>query len=84
MNDINKLKDINYDDLLNSYNTTLDFINYLEKIYEELKKEVAEYKAFAVASTRRVITNEESKKENSDDKLQEIVKEYKGRYERWH
>ena len=49
---------------------------------EELKKEVAEYKAFAVASTRRVITNEESKKENSDDKLQEIVKEYKGRYER--
>ncbi len=40
MNDINKLKDINYDDLLNSYNTTLDFINYLEKIYEELKKEV--------------------------------------------
>ena len=22
------------------YNTTLDFINYLEKIYEELKKEV--------------------------------------------
>ena len=49
---------------------------------EELKKEVAEYKAFAVASTRRVITSEESKKENSDDKLQEIVKEYKGRYER--
>ena len=49
---------------------------------EELKKEVAEYKAFTVASTRRVITNEESKKENSDDKLQEIVKEYKGRYER--
>ena len=49
---------------------------------EELKKEVAEYKAFAVASTRRVITNEEGKKENSDDKLQEIVKEYKGRYER--
>ena len=49
---------------------------------DELKKEVAEYKAFAVASTRRVITNEESKKENSDDKLEEIVKEYKGRYER--
>ena len=49
---------------------------------EELKKEVVEYKAFAVASTRRVITNEESKKENSDDKLAEIVKEYKGRYER--
>ena len=51
---------------------------------EELKKEVAEYKAFAVASTRRVITNDEGRKENSDDKLQEIVKEYKGRYERWH
>lgn len=49
---------------------------------EELKKEVAEYKAFAVASTRRVITNEESKKENSHDKLDQIVKEYKGRYER--
>lgn len=49
---------------------------------EELKKEVAEYKAFAVASTRRVITNEESKKENSYDKLDQIVKEYKGRYER--
>lgn len=49
---------------------------------EELKKEVAEYKKFAAAATRRVISDDSDKKEKSDDKLNEIVKEYKGRYER--
>lgn len=60
----------------------IEEVKKLRAELDETKKQVAEYKAFAVASTRRVINNEESKKENSDDKLAEIVKEYKGRYER--
>ena len=60
----------------------IEEVKKLRAELDETKKQVAEYKAFAVASTRRVISNEESKKENSYDKLAEIVKEYKGRYER--
>lgn len=48
---------------------------------DELKKQVAEYREFAVATTRRVISNEH-KKEESGNKLDDIVANYKKGYER--
>ena len=54
----------------------LEEVKQLRAEVAELKKQNAEYKEFAVAATKRTIS-EEPVKEKSGDKLDEIVANYK-------
>lgn len=63
----------------NPVSVILDEVKKLRAEVEELKKENTELREYAVESTRRVFDTN-PKQENSDDKLEEIVKYYKKGY----